>query len=98
MERLVIYHPMIKQDVDEATGYYGDVSVALLANFDLELENAVQYLIENPLHQQCIFEEVRKMNLRKFPYAVFYEVSDEFIFISAITHLRRHPNVWQTRK
>jgi plasmid stabilization system protein ParE len=33
----------------------------------------------------------------KFPFAVFYDVLDDTIFIIAIFHNRRDPKIWQER-
>lgn len=70
----------------------------LVEEIRLEAQLAISYLNENPLHQQIIYKEVRKMNLHKFPYAVYYIFKDDKIYVVALMHLRRHPNVWQTRK
>jgi hypothetical protein len=35
--------------------------------------------------------------LHRFPFGVFFVVEAESAVVIAITHLRRHPGVWQAR-
>ena len=44
-----------------------------------------------------VFGEVRRAILHRFPFGVFFIVEAESAVVLAITHLRRHPSVWQTR-
>lgn len=94
----VIYHPLVETDTADIAEYYGEISEDLVEQIEIEAQVAIDYLVKNPLHQQVIYNGVRKMNLHRFPYAVYYVFKNDVIYIMAIMHLRRHPNVWQTRK
>jgi toxin ParE1/3/4 len=38
------------------------------------------------------------MKVNRFPYLVFYDESDEDIWVAAIAHERRRPDYWRNRK
>jgi toxin ParE1/3/4 len=40
----------------------------------------------------------RVMKVNRFPYLVFYDESDEDIWVAAIAHERRRPDYWRNRK
>lgn len=41
--------------------------------------------------------DVRRAQLKKFVYGVFYRVLPHVISVIAVTHLHRDPRVWQRR-
>ena len=41
--------------------------------------------------------EAERAILLRFPFGVFFVVEAESAVVLAVTHLRRHPSVWQTR-
>jgi plasmid stabilization system protein ParE len=85
-------------DLRSAFEYYAELQQDLADDFLKEAKIAINSILTGPLHFQKVFLELRKVNLHRFPYAVFYIVTDDVIVVVAIMHLRRHPNVWQTRK
>jgi hypothetical protein len=36
--------------------------------------------------------------MKRFPYGVIYQTTNEEIFIIAVMHLNREPNYWKTRE
>jgi len=51
----------------------------------------------NPLTYPVVFGSARRATLRRFPYSVIYEPSEDEILIVACIHGRRDPQRWQTR-
>ncbi len=41
---------------------------------------------------------VRRVLLRRFPYAVIYEVFDDQVHVLAVAHTSRKPNYWTSRR
>lgn len=51
---------------------------------------------ENP--EACMkYKNVRRALTRRFPYQVFFIVSDSQVIIIAVFHGMRNPFVWQSR-
>lgn len=44
-----------------------------------------------------VFKAVRRALLRRFPYALFFVIEDEVIFVIACFHGNRDPLQWQNR-
>jgi hypothetical protein len=40
---------------------------------------------------------VHRALLHTFPYAVYFQTSDEIVVVLAVLHLRRDPKVWRGR-
>lgn len=92
------YGDEFPNDLRSAIEYYAELQEDLAEDFLRETKVAIDSILTGPLHFQKVFLELRKVNLHRFPYAVFYIITDDFIVVVGIMHLRRHPNVWQTRK
>ncbi len=41
--------------------------------------------------------QIRKTNIKIFPYSIFYEINDNEITIFAVIHSSRSQDVWQKR-
>lgn len=42
-----------------------------------------------------VFKNVRRARLRKFPYALFFRIMPDALFVIACFHGSRGPNQWQ---
>lgn len=63
-----------------------------------EFERVIGYAIENPETWKLIHSSgIRRINLSKFPYAIFYRILPDGIQITAFAHHRRRPGYWLTR-
>jgi plasmid stabilization system protein ParE len=67
------------------------------SNFIAEFNESVERLLEYPRAWPVIGDRVRRIQLRRFPYAIFYQIRDDDIFIVAIAHMHRQPRYWVDR-
>ncbi len=67
------------------------------AKFFVAYLKTIKIVLSNPLSFPKDFEEVRKVHIPKFPYAIFYEVVGQEVFIYAVFHQKREPDVWKDR-
>ena len=44
-----------------------------------------------------VYKQLRRANVRRFPYGVFYQIKDKSIIVVAILHARRAPRHWKSR-
>ena len=65
------------------------------AAFRAELDNAVKRLSVNPLQFPLVFADIRRALLRRFPYALFFRIVDDAVFVMAWFHSSRDPRIWQ---
>lgn len=97
MRRLEV-RPEAELDALEAALWYDGEREGLGAEFLAELRATFARVEDGPLRFPLVFREFRRAILHRFPFGVFFIVEGELATVVAITHLHRHPNVWQTRR
>jgi toxin ParE1/3/4 len=95
--KTVRFHPEAKRELQDAAAWYNHQRKGLGAEFFLCIDESISRIIENPLLYPIIHNNIRRAVVRRFPFAVFYEV-DEEIRVIAIFHSYRNPNWWKSRK
>lgn len=97
MTRQIIIRPEAAREVQEAFDWYEDRDGGLGAEFLRAADACMQNVQRNPFAYQTVYQEVRRVLLRKFPYALFYLVTDESIIVLACFHMKRDPIDWLRR-
>jgi plasmid stabilization system protein ParE len=93
----VTYHPLVKRDVAEVLRYYHGVSPVLAAEFEEELRSMISRAAENPLHFHIVARDFRRINLRRFPYHILYDVGPNAVRVMLVRHNKRHPDYGMNR-
>jgi len=93
----VIFLPAAQIEAREAQDWYETEAAGLGARFRAELDHVVQRLAVNPLQFPVVFTDIRRALLRRFPYALFFRVVDDAVFVMACFHSSRDPRIWQRR-
>ena len=96
MARLDV-RPEAELDALEAASWYDSERNGLGLELLTELRATFARIEEGPRHYPLVFGECRRAILRRFPFGVFFIVDAEVATVLAITHLHRHPDVWQER-
>jgi len=73
----------------EAFEWYELKKEGLGFEFINEVEAVYAKLCDHPLNYSAIKQHFRKIKIQRFPYLVIYEIMDNEIFITAITHIKR---------
>jgi plasmid stabilization system protein ParE len=87
----VVFHPLVRGDVEEALTYYRRISGRLGDEFHDELRGLINQAAENPLRFHQAGQGFRRANLKRFPYHVLYEVRPEALRVMLVRHNKRHP-------
>ena len=66
--------------------------------FARALSETIARILENPDAFLQVRGETRRAILRRFPYAVLFRVTVDNIVALAVTHGRRHPRRWHSRR
>ena len=93
----VIVRPEAAREIQEAFDWYEGRSEGLGLEFLRAADACLSGVRRNPSAFQPVHEQVRRALLRKFPYALFYLLSDDTIVVVACFHVRRSPADWQRR-
>lgn len=85
-------------DLDEAVAWYEAQKPGLGLRLLGEATDLLERIQRAPLEFPIVHKAIRRGLLNRFPYGVFFLLNDESISVLAITHLRRDPRVWRSRK
>jgi toxin ParE1/3/4 len=93
----VVVRPEAAREIQEAFDWYEGRSEGLGLEFLRAADACLSGVRRNPSAFQPVHEQVRRALLRKFPYALFYLLSEDTIVVVACFHVRRSPADWQRR-
>ena len=96
MKQLII-QLQATQEADEAAKWYEDQFPGLGIEFLLELDAALGRVINNPDIYQPVYEDARRVLVRRFPYAAYFLAEADTVRVIAILHQSRNPGAWQSR-
>jgi plasmid stabilization system protein ParE len=66
-------------------------------DFREELRTVLELIRSHPSGFPILRKDIRRANLRRFPYGVFYRLRQDGLFVLAVVHHARHPRHWQRR-
>ncbi|WP_058557855.1 type II toxin-antitoxin system RelE/ParE family toxin [Thiohalocapsa sp. ML1] len=84
-------------ELDAALGHYRDIDPRLAAALLAEVDAAKQAIRRFPSAWKRFRSGVRGFTLRRFPYTIIYQATDDEILIVAYAHQRRQPQYWLKR-
>ncbi len=102
MSRLVLIEPEAEQEIRAARDWYEERREGLGADFVDCVDDAVKRIGEVPTASAPVpgvpeHLEVRRVFLKRFPYAAVFVEQDEAISVVALAHLKRRPGYWLQR-
>src|ERR1700750_2514070 len=97
MTRPVIVRPEAAREVQEAFDWYEGRSEGLGLEFLRAADACLAGVQRNPSAFPKVHKEVRRVLMRKFPYALFYLIEDESIVGGSCFYASRDPIDWLRR-
>jgi plasmid stabilization system protein ParE len=98
VKRLVI-HPKVYADVSTIMEYYEQVATPELADeFYRELRAFIQKAAERPERFAIRERDLRRVNLRRFPYHFLFRIAGDAVRILVVRHHSRHPSEGTERR
>ena len=86
-----------KRELFEVRDRYEQIEQGLGNRFYLQVESAIADLAQDPTRFPIHRWQVRRCLIKRFRYAVLFEVRSAEILIVAIMHTSRRPGYWKTR-
>ncbi len=93
----VIRHPEVPQELEAAALWYEERQPGLGSDLIQEYQATLGRILNEPERWPKIRDDNRKLNFRRFPYAIIYSVRGDAVFLKAVMHLHRRPSYWQDR-
>jgi putative addiction module component (TIGR02574 family) len=89
--------PEAEQDIDEAYSWYERQRVGLGEDFLTSVDASIEFICRFPKTGTIVYESYRRALVRRFPYAVYFESTDELVIVYGVLHTSRDPNKWRER-
>jgi len=93
----VVSHPEAEQELEVAALWYEERQPGLGEVFLDEFEATLRRIQVAPERWRRVRGENRKLNFRRFPFAIVYSVHGQELTIKAVLHLHRRPFYWEQR-
>lgn len=90
MSRKLIIQPVALGDISEIGDRYDQYNESLRDGFLKAVDRALTRLVQNPFQFQIVYRQFRRVLVNRFPYALFYVVSENEINVVACIHGRRN--------
>lgn len=91
------FHPEAEAEFLDAVNHYEGCGAGLGYDFAIEVHSTIRNIVSFP-EAWCILEsDIRRCQIRRFPYAVVYARDGDVILILAVMHLHRDPDYWKRR-
>ena len=97
MTRRVIFRPQAETESLEARDWYEARHAGLGHEFAKDVDRAIGMISDSPGVFARVHGDVRRMMLKRFPYAIYFRAVRDEILILAVMHGRRHPRRWKSR-
>jgi len=91
-----------EQEARDAAFWYDDQTLGLGEDFLTEYARRLQEITDAPERFPLLETNgteflIRRAILRRFPYAVVYQLASEDALVIAVMHLSQRPNYWISR-
>lgn len=93
----LILSPGVHADIRSAVRWYGREEIALSFRFIAATQATLRRIVQYPGAFQILRGTVRRALIRKFPYAIYFQIKGDRVVVSAILHQRRIETVWLDR-
>jgi plasmid stabilization system protein ParE len=93
----LVFRPQAESELLEAPKWYEERRLDLGQAFAAAIVARIAGIISSPLAAPRVRGEMRRSVLKRFPYAIYYQVLPDEVVVLAVMHGRRHPRRWESR-
>ena len=86
MKSKVAFHPLVEADAADAAEWYERQQAELGAVFVAEYRDRLRHLPDEALLYAVRFQDIRRVNLPRFPYGIFYYLVDDGVVVLGVLH------------
>lgn len=91
------FHPEARAEFLAAIDFYEDREPGLGSDFAIEVHSIIENVLSFPNAWPILEDDIRRCQIRRFPYGIIYAQDEDVIFILAVMHLHRDPVYWKDR-
>ena len=93
----VVTHPEAFAELQEALDWLDERSLWAGKNLSREYDEHISMICEAPASFRKIHSNYRRANLHRFSYHIIYRIRQDYLFVIAFVHDKRHPDYWKAR-
>lgn len=82
----VVFLEKAKVEISKALEWYKNISPDLEIDLKIEIRKYSNLIESNPLMYTYIFEDFRRVILKKFNYAIYYKIIDKKVVVFRFRH------------
>jgi plasmid stabilization system protein ParE len=94
---IIRFAPEADAELAEGCQWYVHQREDLDKEFMEKIDDALLRIAANPYAYPTVYGTLRRAVVRRFPFAIFYEVVKDEIQVIAVFHSRRDPQKWKSR-
>ena len=98
MKYFSVLSPGARADIRSAVRWYQHIERNLAFRFRLETGAALRRIEKFPYQFPVREGTIRRALLNRFPYAIYFRLKKDHVFVIAVTHQRRTDTVWMARR
>jgi len=93
----VIVTERAENHLKDAIDWYEERSKGLGKLLLVSFKDCIKLLIKNPFAFAKIYNEIRKINTKKYPYSFYYLIDENLkeVTVFAVLHSHRDPDLWK---
>ena len=92
------FHPRVNADVKVIVRYYDKHSDLAGDWFLDELQQTLEKLKQAPERHHFVTATHRRLNLKRFPFHLIYDMVEDYIRVQVVRHHRRNPTFGMKRR
>lgn len=85
-----VFSPLSLNDIEEAKDYYEEMQAGLGKKFIAQLQLAISVLKRNPFFASLRYDDIRCVQLKKFPYLIHYHIDEDHFIVRIIAVYSTH--------
>jgi toxin ParE1/3/4 len=78
----------------DAVDWYESKTNGLGFRFTDEIDSTIERIRLNPELYPSVAEDIRKIQVNKFPFSIFYTIQDDLLVVLRLFHNKRKPIEW----
>jgi plasmid stabilization system protein ParE len=97
MAKTIEFTSGARADFDESFDWYAERSERAAVGFAEAADDAITKIVENSSRFARTIRGCQDCSLKRYPFRVVFQMTEEPVLIVAIAHAKRRPNYWQHR-
>jgi toxin ParE1/3/4 len=87
--------PDVSPELMESADWYELEREGLGADLLVEVDRGIDRIGEGPFRYPVVYRNIRRLQVDRFPFGIFFLIRDDRAIEFAITHLSRDSATWQ---